>query len=102
MKKQWKKKRSKQSGINKCIFTRLDALKILQNQMANENMDVDQEEKEQDVLVCKCQTVYDEDGPMMKCDECGVFFHIECVELDEELYDYYLDNDVMWFCDECD
>ena len=54
----------------------------------------------------KCKKECKAKQKAMECDFCNVWFHIECGEIPEKVYEFYGGNDMdklgfLWKCDEC-
>lgn len=54
----------------------------------------------------KCKKECKAKEKAMECDFCNVWFHIECGEIPEKVYEFYGGNDMdklgfLWKCDEC-
>ena len=100
-----KKKYQKNTGVNKHMFDKMDALRVLVDVIDIEG-DKEQHEEQQPheevAVFCLCKEPYDEDKDMIACDVCDEFYHITCIGMSRDTYLYYLDSDILWFCNGCE
>ncbi len=72
-------------------------------QNGHENKDDEKDEQkdnEEQPVYCVCRKPY-EDEDMIGCDDCNEYYHIECIGMSQQEFQYFVDRDDEYFCKSC-
>ena len=106
------KQRNQQTDINRDVFGQLDVFKILYDDEDNDSVEDDDIEEKQlidddinvdtvDNVYCLCKKPYVDGESLIGCDECDEFYHPKCIKMKEDIYEYYMESGILWFCEQC-
>ncbi len=75
---------------------------IMQNslQPIQDEKNDEQKEDEEKQVYCLCKQPY-EDEDMIACDDCNEYYHIECIGMSQQEFQYFVERDDEYFCKSC-
>eukprot|EP01083_Nonionella_stella_P186974 685993_1 len=54
-----------------------------------------------DKVYCVCRKKYSEGDQMIGCEECIEYYHIKCIGITPEEFNFYCESDDAWYCKNC-
>eukprot|EP01083_Nonionella_stella_P278053 945432_1 len=54
-----------------------------------------------DKVYCVCRKKYSEGDQMIGCEECLEYYHIKCIGITPEEFDFYCESVDAWYCKNC-
>ena len=73
----------------------------------DDGKEIESEIESEAKLHCICRNPWDDgDGdvipaPMIGCDGCDEWYHQECIGMDSDDFNYFIECDDEWYCGEC-